>query len=240
MPKSNNCNSNIDSLKLIRDGANQDQRLIAALNPEYAPVNEHSPEHGMMFAHSLSEFLRFYDNNNTENGTWKPFFEKDISVRIAIAAVQQIDDYTAQIKSYLDFLNNLDNDTDDAALINNLSYIFSTVGTLAKQLDILKEGLSVEIQLKPTLKNLIKGQLAGAFQRLIAYYKGGHELAVVADVTQSDSIKILNTAPETFQANLSSGFSTDWMVGSYSNWNDNLKKQQIVMPENLLVQTLDS
>jgi hypothetical protein len=228
MPKSNNCNSNIDSLKLIRDGANQDQRLIAALNPEYAPVNEHSPEHGMMFAHSLSEFLRFYDNNNTENGTWKPFFEKDISVRIAIAAVQQIDDYTAQIKSYLDFLNNLDNDTDDAALINNLSYIFSTVGTLAKQLDILKEGLSVEIQLKPTLKNLIKGQLAGAFQRLIAYYKGGLELAVVADVTQSCSIKILNTVPETFQANLSSGFSTDWIVGSYANWNDYLND---IVPE---------
>ncbi len=220
MPKSDNCSTNIDSLKLIRDGANQDQRLIAALNPEYAPVNEHSPEHGMMFAHSLSEFLRFYDNNNIENGTWKPFFERDISVRIAIAAVQQIDDYTAQIKSHLDFLNNLDNDTDDAALINNLSYIFSAVGTLAKQLDVLKEGLPIEIQLKATLKNLVKSQLSSVLNRLISYYKGGFELAVVADATQSESIKILNTTPVTFQANLTSGFSGDWIVGAYSDWND--------------------
>jgi len=228
MPKSNNCSTNIDSLKLIRDGSNQDQRLIAALNPEYAPVNEHGPEHGMMFAHSLSEFLRFYDNNNAENGTWKPFFEKDISVRIAIAAVQQIDDYTAQVKSYLDFLNNIENDTNDAALINNLSYIFSSVGTLAKQLDVLKEGLPAEILLKFTLKNLIKGQLANVLHRLISYYKAGIELAVVTDSFNTDSIKILNSAPETFKTNLSSGFSADWIIGSYSNWNDYLSD---VIPE---------
>lgn len=50
-----NCN-NIDPLKLIREGTSQDERPFKALDPAYAPVNERTPAHGMVFAQSLAAF----------------------------------------------------------------------------------------------------------------------------------------------------------------------------------------
>src|SRR5665648_753687 len=154
MSNSIDCNKNSDPLKLIRDGANQEQRLSPALDPSYVPVNEHDVANEMMFARTLSEFVKYFDSNNTANVNWAPFFSKDPSLRLAVMSIQNIEDYKTQIKSYFDFLNNLDNELKGPELINNLSYIYSCLGTLAKQLDGMKEGLPNEIALKATLNNL--------------------------------------------------------------------------------------
>ncbi len=219
MAKPVDCNQNSDPLKLIRDGANQEQRLSPALNPVYVPVNEHGAAHGMIFAQALSQFLTYFDATNTANGNWAPFFSTDPSLRLAMAGVQNIEDYKTQIKSYFDFLNNLDNELKENELTNNLSCIFSCLATLAKQLDVLKEGLPSELPLKSTLKNLIQSQLAAAFSRLISYQKAGVSIAVVADVAPITSIKILGVLPEKYQTVLDSGFSKDWITQSSPDWN---------------------
>jgi len=192
--------------------------MLAALDPSYVPVNEHDTAHGMVFAQALSAFLNYFDTDNKVNGNLSPFFSNDVSVRIAIAAVQNIDDYKTQIKSYLDYLNNIDNEPNNTQLIQNLSYIFSCIGSLAAQLDILKEGLPVEIRLKATLQNLIKSQLAPVFGRFISYYKGGIDLALVQDISPVESVKILNTSPVTFLSVINKGLSEDWIQGSFTSW----------------------
>jgi hypothetical protein len=219
MAKPVDCNRNSDPLKLIRDGANQEQRLSPALNPVYVPVNEHGVAHGMIFAQALSQFLRYFDATNTANGNWAPFFSSDPSLRLAMTGVQNIEDYKTQIKSYFDFLNNLDNELKENELTNNLSYIFSCLASLAKQLDVLKEGLPSELPLKSTLQNLIQSQLATAFNRLISYQKAGVSIAVVADVAPITSIKILGVLPEKYQTVLDSGFSKDWITSGAPDWN---------------------
>ena len=150
MSNSIDCNKNSDPLKLIRDGANQEQRLSPSLDPSYVPVNEHDVANEMVFAQALSEFVKYFDSNNTANGTWAPFFSNDPSLRLAVTSIQNIEDYKTQIKSYFDYLNNLDNESKDPELINNLSFIFSCLSSLAKQLDVLKDGLPAEIALKAT------------------------------------------------------------------------------------------
>src|SRR5665647_2793520 len=219
MSTSIDCNKNSDSLKLIRDGANQEQRLSPALDPSYVPVNEHDVANEMMFARALSEFVKYFDSNNTANGNWAPFFSKDPSLRLAVMSIQNIEDYKTQIKSYFDFLNNLDNELKGPELINSLSYIYSCLGTLAKQLDGMKEGLPAEIALKATLKNLVQTQLAPAFQRLISYQKAGIVLGVVTDVAPTESMQILGVLPDTFDKVLTSSFSKDWITSNAADWN---------------------
>jgi len=219
MSNSIDCNKNSDPLKLIRDGANQEQRLSPALDPSYVPVNEHDVANEMVFARALSEFVKYFDSSNTANGNWAPFFSKDPSLRLAVTSIQNIENYKTQIKSYFDFLNNLDNELKETELINNLSAIFSCLATLAKQLDSLKEGLPTEITLKATLKNLIQAQLAPAFQRLVSYQNAGIVLGVVKDVTPTGSIQILGVLPDTFNKTLTSGFSSDWITNSSADWN---------------------
>ena len=225
MSNQENCKLNSDPLKLIRDGSSQEQRSLPALDPSYVSVNEHGTAHGMMYAHALSEFVKYFDSNNAENGSFAPFFSNDPSLRLAITAVQHIEDYKSQIKSYFDFLNNLDNELKNNELINNLSYIFSCLGSLAKQLDVLKEGLPAEIALKSTLKNLIQTRLAPALHRLIAYQtagvtlsEAGVSLAVVADLSPSESINMLGVLPDRFSKVLAAGFSADWITNKAADW----------------------
>ncbi len=218
MSHSINCNQNTDPLKLIRDGSNQEQRLSPALNPTYAPVDEHGTAHGMMFARALSEFINYFDSNNISNGNWTAFFSKDPSLLLAVASVQNIEDYKSQIKSYFDFLNNLDNELKESLLKNNLGYLFSCLASLAKQLDVLKEGLPADISLKPTLSNLIQTQLAPAFAKLIAYQKAGAALSVINDIAPADSIKILGVMPDNYNDVLTTGFSADWITNSATDW----------------------
>src|SRR5262245_56481049 len=134
------CTQNTDPLKLVREGTSQQQRLSPALDPAYAPVNERTLAHGMVFAQAYSAFLKHYNSDNVAAGDWKPFFSEDVSVQLAITSVEDIESYKSDIKAYFDFLNNRQNQFNQAELKNNLGYLLSSAGTLAKRLDVLKEG----------------------------------------------------------------------------------------------------
>ncbi|MGZ8190785.1 MAG: baseplate J/gp47 family protein [Methylococcaceae bacterium] len=210
------CKQNIDSLKLVHEGTRQDQRFPDELNPAYAPVDERQLEHALVFAKTYSKYLKFYGINNTVAGDWTPFFSRDVSLQLAIAAIQDVDYYKSRVKASFDFLNNRSNDVPlkENELKQHLGYLFSIIATLAKQLDALKDDLPSAVPLKPALQNLIKNQLANAFERLIAAFKGGKTLAVIdtgaVPVLQVD---ILGGPAVSFESLLSTGLSGDWSGG---------------------------
>jgi hypothetical protein len=214
------CAHNTDPLKLVREGASQDQRLSPALDPQYAPVNERDPAHGMVFAQAYSAFLRYYNSLNAPAGDWQPFFSRDVSAQLAIAAVQDIEYYKSTLKAYFDFLNNEQNQS-SIELKNNLGYLFSLLGSLARQLDILKDRLPADIALKGALQNQINGQLATAFKRLIAYYKADLLLPaadrLIADA--NPNLIILGDTTITFSDVYASGLSKDWITDNAADWN---------------------
>ena len=220
MTPSTNCNQNTDPLKLVREGTSQDQRLSPALDPAYAPVNERTPAYGMVFGQAYSAFLKYYDFDDVHVDSWKQFFSKDVSVQLAVASIQDVNYYKANVKSYFDFLNNLDNETNATALKENLGYLFSTLATLAQQLDQLKDELPSEIALKGALQNLIQSQLAPAFQRLIAYYKADLALPLadrlIADTQPGTVLFGDTTAP--FSTIYGAGLSSDWITDGSPDW----------------------
>jgi hypothetical protein len=172
------CTQNRDSLKLVREGTSQEQRFPEALDPTYAPVNEHTSAHGMVFAQAYAKFLKYYNANNVVEGDWKPFFSEDVSVQLAVIAVQDVADYRQSVKEYFDFLKDSQNKNADknADLRNHLDYLFSCCATLSIRFDLLIKKLPAEIVLKKTLQNLVQSQLAPALNRLITYHKDGAEI----------------------------------------------------------------
>lgn len=214
MDNNTNCPQNTDSLKLIREGTSQEQRFSPALDPAYAPVDERTVAHRMVFAQAYAVYLKYYNPNNAWEGDWQAFFNNDVSALLAVAAVQDVDDYRSNIKGYFDFLKNHDNylEVKKQDLKNNLGYLFSCAGTLAKQLDMLKEGLPGEIPLKVAMQNLIQSQLAGELKRLIAYYKA--DLLLPASdrlvANTKPGIIILGKETERFVNIYQDGLSKDW------------------------------
>ncbi|MCD2449921.1 baseplate J/gp47 family protein [Methylicorpusculum oleiharenae] len=213
------CKQNRDPLKLIHEGTSQDARLLAALSPDYAPVNEHKPEHGMVFAKAYAAYLNYYGSNTTVSGDWQSFFSKDVSVQLAVAAVQDVDNYRAYVKERFDYLNDRSHKNETGKLKNNLGLLFSCAGSLTGQLDRLKEGLPAESALKATLVNRIQTQLAPAFKRLISYYKTDLAQALphplVADIPADISVLGVNAVK--FSEVLAAGLSKDWISGA-NDW----------------------
>lgn len=214
------CTNQTDSLKLVREGTSQSQRISVALDPASAPVSEHTEAHSMVFAQAYAKFLQYYDANNIVVDNWAQFFSKDVSVLLAVAATQDVEFYKSSIKSAFDFLNNLANSNKDAEIKQHLGFLFSCLGTLAKHLDKLKEELPLESTLKGTLQNLIRNQLAVVFRRLLTYYKADFALAV-ADRLISDTsadLVILGNNALKFSEIVSGGLSKDWITNSEGKW----------------------
>ncbi|MDB5908416.1 MAG: hypothetical protein JWP34_2530 [Massilia sp.] len=167
------CKQNSDALKLVREGSSQAQRLSAALEPGSAPLDQRSAAHGMLFARAYSAYLKYYNVSDTADGDWSPFFSGDVSVQLALASVQDVASYKAKLKACFAFLDNLDNEADEAGLKDRLGYLFSAGATLAAQLDALQLGLPVDLPFRGALRNLIRNQLAPAFRQLMLYHRDG-------------------------------------------------------------------
>ncbi len=224
-----NCSQNTDSLKLIREGTSQKQRFSPTLDPAYAPVDERTVAHRMVFARAYAAYLKYYNSNNVQEGDWQAFFNNDVSVLLAVAAVQDVDDYRSNIKGYFDFLKNRDNQLKEQDLKDNLGCLFSCAGTLARQLDVLKEGLPVEIPLKAALQNLIQSQLAPAFKNLMLYYRDGltpnpPPPPVAPYLNNKEPTFSIMGAKATFEDVIKiQGFSEDWIAeDSATKWADYL------------------
>jgi hypothetical protein len=208
------CSHNTDPLKLVREGTSQDGRLPDALDPTYAPVNERTVAHGMVFARSYAGLLKHFDEKtNAQTGDWVPFFGNDVSVQLALAAIEDVDTYKANTQAWFDYLNRLENKSSEAQLKHRFGFLYASVATLAQQLDLLKQGLPAEIALKGTLQNLIKSQLAPAFRRLIAYYKAGVIFNLINAAVPSPTVQILRRPVVNFADVLNEGLSADWSQG---------------------------
>lgn len=208
------CKQNTDAFKLVRSGTTQAQRLSPALEPVSAPVDERTSAHGMVFAQAYAAYLKYYNLQNVAAGDWQPFFSADVSVLVAVAAVADVEYYRQQVREYANFLNDRQNDGDEAGLRDHLDYLFSCSATLAIHLNQLLETLPAEISLKDLVQNLVQRQLAPALRRLIAYYKGGNTLTP-RPINDSSSEKaapldILGKAAEKFSALAHANLSTAW------------------------------
>ena len=130
---------NIDPHKLLRDGTNQELRFLAALDPEHAPINEKSPEDGIVFAQAYAQCLKFFETNNpkTSSGDWAPFFSNDVAAQLAITAVQNVPFYRQKVRESLNFLNTRQNATETEKLRTHLDSLFSGIATLTLGFDQL-------------------------------------------------------------------------------------------------------
>ena len=218
MSTDNECRTTTDPYNNVREGTSQDQRPSAALNAAYVPVNEHGPAHGMVFAQDYAAMLSYFDSSNILTGDWQPFFSGDVSAQLALVAIEDINAYKAAIKSWFDYLNIRDHQYDHDRLKNTFGFLYSSLGTMAVQLDEFKKHLPDEISLKGTLQNLVKNQLAPAFKRLIAYFKGAKALYLIHDTVPSPTVMILRNPVVTFESVLVAGLSTDW--SEELAWND--------------------
>ncbi|MEO6232019.1 MAG: hypothetical protein ABJB11_11910 [Ferruginibacter sp.] len=83
---------------LQRDGISQDQRLLKALLPENAKIDDRSIEEILSFAVEYSRQINFYNTDNNIDGDWSCFYENDPCMLLAILATIDTDSIEAAFK----------------------------------------------------------------------------------------------------------------------------------------------
>lgn len=207
------CSHNTDPLKLVREGTDQDERSPKALDPAYAPVNDRGVAQNTVFAQGYAALLQYFDSGNNKAGDWTPFFGSDVSVLLAVPAIEDVNAYKTRVQEWFAFLNELENQNKDNDLKLNFGYLYASVASLAQRLDELEQNLPDSVALKASLKNLVQTQLEPAFERLVAYYKAGNTLGLIHD-TAPDAFSILRRPAVSFGSVLKNGLSGDWSGGA--------------------------
>ena len=71
---------------LRNEGVSQAERTQEALKEGYVKIDERNTEDFLTFANDMSGLINFYNSDNVLDGTWKEFFESDVSVLLAQVA----------------------------------------------------------------------------------------------------------------------------------------------------------
>jgi hypothetical protein len=206
-----------DPRLLVRTGTSQVDRALAAPDPARLKIDERRPEHGMVFAPAYARHLPFVDAQGAPDGTWEEFFTADRSARLAAAATEDVSAYRTTVQELLRRLTDPELPASGPDMIEALGAVFDCMGTLARRLDALKEGLPEREPLRATLGNLIRSRLSPVLRQLIGHYLAGADPAVgVVDraAPPATALVILGRPVEPFESLLTGpGLSSDWPEG---------------------------
>lgn len=166
---SQDCPLVLDPLFIPGSGTSQQDRQLPALDPAYAPVDEHSTADHLVFTQKLSAFLLFINNDNNSDGTtWESFFNKDISTQLSLIVTQQTSDFADTLKK---FLQPLQEGTAPLAQAKNFyGKIYSALFSLAWQIEKMRAQLPDTLLLKAVVQSLITTRLKDQLKKLLAYY----------------------------------------------------------------------
>ena len=145
-----------DKNPLIREGTSLLNRVLTALAPGYAKVDERDPADLLLFAKRYASCLNYYDETNTLKGDWQDLMRSDVSVTLATLVkinVQEISDYRKRI------YKNIKLASTDADAELEFKYLFDLLFSLVTMVDEQYRFLPQDFEYKNILADVITKKL---------------------------------------------------------------------------------
>lgn len=152
---------------LSRGGTSQPERLLSALQPDYAQVDERSLADLVDYALRYAKELKYYNLENEVEGDWSAFIEQDVTTLFSLI---QRRDPKADQTAYLTLLGQMRLDAGQRTLAN-LRILFDSVYALAREIDEWYDRTRPEFHLRNELRNAIDPFLRAAMEQFIALEK---------------------------------------------------------------------
>jgi hypothetical protein len=156
-----------DTKATNRSGASQLERVLKALMPDHAKIDERDAADLILFAKRYAAYLNYYNEKNEKDGDWQAFMSMDVSV--TLAAVAKTD-----VKGYDDFLkiiyNNVKNASSEADRKKYFKVIFDFFFSVTKEIDQYYRDIPEDFEFKEYFSGIIQARLQDPFNRLLAYY----------------------------------------------------------------------
>ncbi len=154
---------------LIRSGVNQYQRVLKALLPDFVKVDEKEYPDLILFAKNYATYLKYFKNNNTEDGDWRPFVTMDISVTLASLIKLDIQGYYTYTKDIFDKILATDV-SQEADLKKYFKTLFDLGFSITKIIDDYYQLIPDDFDFNDVIRNAVHSSLPGYYDRLQKYY----------------------------------------------------------------------
>ena len=162
----NSCNNIINPLKLKREGTNQEERALQALDPATAPIDHQGDADLLVFSQKLAKQIKFFQFNNQApaGSNWSPFFQNNISILLSVVSTEDIREFQYQVQELLTFLR--EGSGSAADFRKAFGTLMSLMASLAKRIDELQFQISDELGFAIIYPKLNSGKTGRVFQKV--------------------------------------------------------------------------
>lgn len=191
-------NSNTHITILPRSGQTQEGRVNENLLPRNIKIDDRTISDFILFAKKYSQYIKYYDQQNSENGNWEAFWNKDISAILANLSGFPINDFYSfywDLKRHMINLiddNNIPDPIKKTALKKHLRLLFQLPILLLNELSLTYSRLNAQPDYKDLIAQLFNKDILEALKKIIGYYKGA--IIQIPGVPSFDLISISSTA----------------------------------------------
>jgi len=169
---------------LQRDGTSQEQRLLKALLPGNAKIDDRKIEDILSFATEYSKLINYYNTENKPEGDWSCFYENDPCIQLALLATIDTDSIEAVFakleQKIKDDLNNEDCCDEDGNETDPLPGYYDAIINLI---------YSIALRIQMACKKLPDGHLLK--EEIITIIKNNLHLAIIDNKQQDALIKLI-------------------------------------------------
>lgn len=157
----------IDSNALNRSGSSREQRVLKALLPLYAPVDDRSFADLVLFAKKYAAYLNYYNDENVVEGDWSAFMSMDVSVTLAGITNTPVAAYQSLLKTI--YQNTRDAASEDERK-KHFKNVFELLFSIVQELDSYLTQLPADVSFAEYFSSTIQARLQDPLQRLVFYY----------------------------------------------------------------------
>ena len=172
---------------LQREGSAQRSRLLDALRPENAKVDDREIKDWLLYARKYADLVRFYDLSNTADGDWSEFFDKDISILVALVADE---DAAGMQDTFNDLKESVACADLRTELTDALGYLLGHMAMVADKLVTWERRAIPELSLHKTLSRLRASIIRDGFDQLYQYMLRAVELGATPAIEEKGPIDL--------------------------------------------------
>jgi hypothetical protein len=171
-----------------RSGTAQYMRVLEALLPSNAKIDERTTQDLMLFAKKYASYLNYYNIRNEVEGDWTAFMSMDISVVLANLSKQNVPAYKNYLTELFEFIDQkeITNNASKIDLKNHYKNIYDVLYTLFYFLDECLQQIPEDIEFYDYYKSMVESRWSSLYLKIEKY-----RLASIANnLILSDSDKI--------------------------------------------------
>ncbi|HYX06587.1 MAG TPA: hypothetical protein VE912_07615, partial [Bacteroidales bacterium] len=137
--------------------------------PDFVKVDEKECQDLILFAKNFASFLKYYNENNQEDGSWEPFVTMDLSVTLASLNRLDVREFYTYTKDIFDQILSTDI-SQEADLRKYFKTLFDLGFSITKIIDDYYRTIPTDFEFHDVIQNVVNSSLLEYYNSLQKYY----------------------------------------------------------------------